>query len=283
MNIVKHLINFYLYSNLHIGLCAACICAFSYWATTTQLDLDYVCFLFSSTVALYGIHRLVGIQKVKDSSDLQYRFEIIKQFRFHIFLYTSVATLLSILYASRLSIHQLSLLSIPILFGLLYVVPVLPNQKRVRDLPYVKIFLIAITWSILTISIPLSSFLPIDELLFLSIERFLFIFAITLPFDLRDTDIDRANEIKTFAGIIESNNLINIALGILITCALGLLLLKLYYIISAFYFVPLVMSYIVAAIIISRLSKSSHDYFYTGLLDGIMILPLLILILSKML
>ncbi len=282
MKVLRHFINFYLYSNLHIGVCAACLCAFSYWANTSQLDLNYVCFLFSGTVALYGIHRLIGINKVKSFSD-QGRFEVINQFRLHIKLYAGIAGILAIVYASKLSIEQMYLIVLPMLLGLLYVVPILPKARRIRDLPYIKIFLISITWSFLTITIPLAPYLALDELSILSVERFLFIFAITIPFDLRDKDVDIASNTKTLATLLGTNQLIGLSHLLLILCALILLSAKIYFIIQAFYFIPLLITYVLTAILISSMKKANHDYQYTGLLDGVMILPLILLILSKML
>ncbi|NOQ92055.1 MAG: hypothetical protein GQ552_04975 [Flavobacteriaceae bacterium] len=61
-----------------------------------------------------------------------------------------------------------------------------------------KLFLIAITWSAVTVLLPLKnteiSFSSDVWLIF--IQRFLFLFAVTIPFDIRDVDFDNP-EIKT--------------------------------------------------------------------------------------
>jgi 4-hydroxybenzoate polyprenyltransferase len=90
---------------------------------------------------------------------------------------------------------------------LLYVLPVLPvggKWTRLRDFPFVKTFIISAVWAVITVvpaskeALLLESISP--EVIWLMGERFIFLTAISIPFDLRDLNIDAQNNVKTFAG-----------------------------------------------------------------------------------
>ncbi len=64
--------------------------------------------------------------------------------------------------------------------------------RRLRELPGFKIFLISVLWAMVTVTLPAieSGAFGTMEGAVLTLERFLFIFAITLPFDIRDLPFD---------------------------------------------------------------------------------------------
>lgn len=67
--------------------------------------------------------------------------------------------------------------------------------RRLREVPGFKIFLIAALWAMVTVTLPAieSGAFGTMEGAVLTLERFLFIFAITLPFDIRDLPFDGPN------------------------------------------------------------------------------------------
>ncbi|MBK9505813.1 MAG: UbiA family prenyltransferase [Bacteroidetes bacterium] len=76
---------------------------------------------------------------------------------------------------------------------------------RLRQIPYLKIFLISFVWATVTILLPVihsekayNNF----HILTMIIERFLFVFAITIPFDIRDMNADSQTELKTIPLLI---------------------------------------------------------------------------------
>jgi 4-hydroxybenzoate polyprenyltransferase len=72
------------------------------------------------------------------------------------------------------------------LLSLLYAV-------KLRDIPYLKIYLIAASWCFSTILLTvLENKLIVDlEIILSMIGRFFFIVAITIPFDIRDVNFDK--------------------------------------------------------------------------------------------
>lgn len=77
------------------------------------------------------------------------------------------------------------------------------NKKyafKLREIPYLKIFLISFIWSVSTILIPViqtDSEINNHDVFLLFSERFLFIFAIAIQFDIRDMQADLHSGLKT--------------------------------------------------------------------------------------
>ena len=74
-----------------------------------------------------------------------------------------------------------------------------PFQKySLRNIPYLKLFLIAFSWAGITVLLPLiqNFIIPRDIDYIVFIQRFLFVIFITVPFDIRDLDYD-ASKLKT--------------------------------------------------------------------------------------
>jgi hypothetical protein len=85
-----------------------------------------------------------------------------------------------------------------IVLTILYAAPVFPDNKNLRSLAGVKIFIIALVWTGMTVLIPLMYVKGSLNLIFLieMIQRFLFIVVLMLPFEIRDLRYD-AVELET--------------------------------------------------------------------------------------
>jgi len=101
------------------------------------------------------------------------------------------------------------------------------NQKlSLRTIPYFKIFLISAVWSAITVLPVMLNFdikISIIDTALIFIARFLFIFSITIPFDIRDKDIDRQNGLKTLPQVLGNIQLkvlsiILLLLSLILTC-----------------------------------------------------------------
>jgi len=173
---------------------------------------------------------------------------------------------------------QLSLI-IPGIISLGYVIPFLKGKKRLRDFNHIKIFLIAIVWSWVTVFLPALEIEATNSLSvwLMILERALFIFAITLPFDIRDLKVDSHSEVQTIPAVI----------GIEKTKTLGTASLFLAFILSLInwfsvnYNVSILLgisaSFISTWFFIRQSDKIKHDYFFTGLIDGTMILQFILI------
>ena len=278
---VKDVINLILYSNLWIALAAAFMVFETQLLLTQQVWINsLVGFIFCGTLFLYAVHRIVGLNKVR-LEDRKGRYLIIQTFKHHIIIYALISGVgAGILFFWLEWSVQLSLI-IPSILSLAYVLPFLSGKKRLRDLSYVKIFLIAMVWPAMTVLLPaiqlgLSSHGMVSLLL---IEKFFFLLAITLPFDIRDLAIDQYNDVKTLPTILGVKKTIWLSeLLLLPTLAIFLFFFNLDFI-SLPVLVSHFLSIILTGLIIGFTPKIRHDYYFTGLLDGTMILqPVMIFI-----
>lgn len=88
-----------------------------------------------------------------------------------------------------------------------YVLPVLPERRRLRDLPYIKPLLVAGVWTAATWALPL--LLAQKPLIALcAAERFVWFLLLALPFDRRDAALDREQGVRTLAGELSERSFV---------------------------------------------------------------------------
>ena len=268
------------YSNLWIALAALAMVAQTQFLLLGHIALTpFLGFTFTATLFLYAIHRLVGLNKAKPFQESG-RYAVIQRFKAHIFLYALLAAAAAgycfILMPYRLQLGCL----FPCFLSLGYVLPLFGNQRRLRDFNYIKIFLIAIAWSWITVlltaqELHLSSQVAV-YLMF--IERALFVFAITIPFDIRDLAIDKFNKVKTIPAVWGVRLAKHLAYAALVLSAI-LVILSVF---ASFYAlhtgIALLISLVIAALAVGGSGRYSHDYYYTGFVDGTMLLQALLVI-----
>ena len=234
-------------------------------------------FIFFATLFLYAVHRIVGLKRSQPFRQAG-RYEVIGRFRSHIAFYALIAILCAGLFFLQLPLRVMAAAVLPCLLALGYVVP-LWKGYRLRDLHYLKIFLIALTWSWITVILPamelgLSYAFPVYIML---LERVVFVFAITIPFDIRDMEIDAYNQVKTLPASLGMRSSQRLAAGALIFMCL---LAGLNYYIDVYQLsqlVALVSSAFVGVLLIFLSDRVQHDYFFSGVVDGLMVAQFLLI------
>ena len=152
-----------------------------------------------------------------------------------------------------------------------------------RNIPLIKIFLIAYVWAAVTAFSPLvetglevSVLLGNKRYLLLFAERIIFILAITIPFDIRDFDQDREHSLVTIPSLAGTR--VSKMFSIFLLLIYVLITIKLYG--KGMEMLVLLLSGILASILILRSRKELPDIYFTGLIDGLLVLqPILILLL----
>lgn len=274
------LINFLLYSNIYIALCAVAMTAQTLYVFDISIRTSpaLLGLVFFSTLVIYALHRLVSLSKVDKSLEVE-RFNVIGTYKKHIQLYAGIGVLgggLCFFFLSRSTQYALV---IPALLSLGYVIPFMGNKKlRLRDVHFIKIFLIAVVWSYVTVLLPLLEYkIGINtRTIGMLFERILFIFVITLPFDLRDWEIDQKNGVRTIPATIGVKNTLRLAYIILIVWSL--LILQIYSFPIA---LGLLISGASTAIFVLYSPQQKHDYYFTALMDGTMILQYILVLLTQ--
>lgn len=276
--LLEKFINLILFGNFWIAACAVAMT----WQTEGLLfgQIEWTIltsFVFFSTLFLYAIHRIVGLVKVKPFLE-KYRYAVIYRFRNHIKFYAFAGGVGALYCFFYLSFANQLLLVVPSILSLGYVLPFVKGKKRLRDFDYIKIFLIAIVWGVITVLMPIlertTQLAPSHFLILL--ERMFFVFAITLPFDIRDLKIDAHIDVKTIPAII----------GIKKTKRLGVICLFFTVVLTVLnwqlgtYNVltlgAITLSCASTGLLINYSDQTDDDYFFTGLMDGTMIFQFLL-------
>lgn len=273
LNLLKILIH----SNIFISLAAVSLTI----ATQIQLGMapqwhPYLFIIFFATLFEYNIHRLITVIKNKDALDTEKHGWVKNNlYKFYLLVFLSVAGFLSVAFLAKKEV-LIALAPIAVL-TILYSLPFFEGEKiifRLRDIPFLKIFLIAFVWSVSTILLPVIqsgiSFKKIDIVTML-LERFLFIFAITIPFDIRDMKDDRQAGLKT----------IPLVLGEKAALIIAYIALFSFFVISFIHYWQSQSWFIVYALSLSTITtfyflKSKKiralRFYHYGILDGTMLL-----------
>jgi len=255
------------------------MCAQTQFILTEKLTLNWLLgLIFFSTLFVYALHRIIGISKVSEFREME-RYAVIEKFKHHISFYALVAGVGSAICFWNISMPIKLSLIIPGIISLGYVLPFLSGKKRLRDFNHIKIFLIAIVWSWVTVFLPaleigVATTLPVGLMI---LERMIFIFAITLPFDIRDLKVDSHSEVKTIPAVIGIEK--TKTLGTLsLAAAFGLAVTNWF---SGGYNVDVVLgisvSFLSTWLFIQKSDQIKHDYFFTGIIDGTMILQFILI------
>ncbi len=272
--------NWLLYGNFWISACALAAC----WQThllllhTVPLADPYPWLVAGGTLALYSTHRLIGIRKTRSFGNAG-RYRVIRNYRHHILLYGMLgAALAGGLFTQLRPAGRWALLG-PALVSLLYVAPLF-RGKRLRDLPLVKIFLIALAWSLLTVwafavekglNGQLSTWI-------MTAERMFFIFGITIPFDIRDLEVDAFTGVKTLPrqlGVAPAKRLAYLSL------TLAGLLAGLQVLLGCYPWAAglgLGLSLLTAAGLVRKAHPQRSDPYFTGWIDGTILLQFVLVL-----
>jgi 4-hydroxybenzoate polyprenyltransferase len=278
VTLAEKLTNLLLYSSVFIAIGTVSLIQLNMELVSGKWHLDnYSIFAFFATIFLYSLHRLYGINRVK-GFDHEIRFSAIKTYRSHVMLYCVTGAAGALIYFFQLP-HLIKLLIVtPAVFSLLYVLPVFPGERRLRDFHFIKILAIAFVWAWITSFIPEYIVLGGLDLhqCFSFAERLLFFIAITIPFDIRDLEVDAGSSVKTIPSTIGISKSKAIAIICLILHLIIVISLSYY----GYYLKGILFPYAVLFIVTSTLILLAHpkwsDYYYSGLLDGMMILQWLL-------
>jgi hypothetical protein len=277
---IKRWIDFLLYSNLFISLCAAAITIETYLLRFPEINWIYVSFTFFSTLVFYDFPSLF-FAKEAFSTDESERHKWINENKktLGLFLILGVIGTSITIFLFPLK-FILSFIPIAII-AFAYFFP----QTHLRSIAGLKGGVITFVWTAVTCIYPmlLHSFPESDHKYFfygynglLMAQRFFFILPLCITFNVRDMEADKSAGIRT----------VPLAYGIQATKIICLLSLFLFTAFLRFPFgkieIALLVSAIVTAIFILGTSKSRSEYFYSFWIDGMILLQAGLIVLQNL-
>ena len=149
--------------------------------------------LFSGTLVSYNWHRVLGMTQ---NGKLQIK---AKPFRFIVLLFALLFMAVSIVFITKKAFLVLIPLSV---VTLLYSLPLkMPLwYLPLRRIPYLKVFVVVVSWSVLTVWLPLAERMNVHnplQIMLIFMERFFLLFPLCLLFDIRDISRDGKMGMKT--------------------------------------------------------------------------------------
>ena len=271
----------YVLSNVHIALCAVIFCYAGHKLLEVAINPWVLIFLFTGSLCTYTLHRIISGNKLSGVHSGHERFSFVRKIGNWKIRYITLLIIISLFsfsmlpQALRLYLAGLSILSIA------YIIPLLRTEKRLRDVSLLKIFLVAIVWAGIFIT-PLfetDDIVKSPRYLLLFVEKFFFIFALTLPFDIRDRAIDKESQISTFANILTIPQIKFLIVALIcISCILTITL----YCIGIYSLILMLLLfgfYGIQAILSMRISSATSELYYLGILDGMIMVQGFIIIL----
>lgn len=285
MNSVKRAIDFILYSNIFIGLCAVAL------AFTNQLTVEgnlHVSraygFVFFSTVFTYSLlkFRHTG-ETTTQTTHLNWALQQ-PQTAKNIQLIALIAAIAFFFMLPKVTMVIVAFMGALTALYALVDIPFVKPARKLRNYGLLKTPLVALVWSVTTVVVPLSaSFVETDMMVFLLLRRFIFILALTIVFEVKDLVHDREYSLQTLPMRLGTSNTKLLAQGLLF----GLMAINtvqyLFFDIALANMLAVNLSLLVSVFCIQVVTEESKDYWYYVVLDGMMILQFIFVYLSVIL
>jgi 4-hydroxybenzoate polyprenyltransferase len=251
-----------------------CAHTFKLFLPDTSLN-DLTGFIASSTLLSYNLHWYL----VNDELRITERIKWTRKHKFLLLLLAIAGAAMSAFYFFRLRHHWVTMI-IPVFITVIYTAPKIPALDKLKTLAYGKTFLLAFTWTYVTVIMPLwiygNEWSSTAILFFLS--RFFLIYPICLLFDYRDREEDLQQGLTTLPARISTKTL-----GILFYTIMTLFIfttsLLLYKEDLKNEILILLIPGVILALLYPMAKRNFSDYLYYFILDGLMMLSAILSIL----
>jgi 4-hydroxybenzoate polyprenyltransferase len=261
-----------LYSSTLVAAAAAALtgATFRFWRAPMPVHLAGL--IFAATLFLYNIDSVLPYKYQQQAILSERKLWLLAHRRVLFGLALASLAVAAVLFWQDGWRHLTLFLGHLAAISLLYSMPVVRRHGRwraLRDLPLLKIFLIAYVWSAITVWVPaLYLHRPLSEPVVTGLfaRRFFFILNLALIFDIRDYTKDRLSGTRTFPGLF----------GLRATKGLGLFFLG----VSALILPPgtaapavalLTLPIGLAALVLWHADETRPDYYFALLADGLML------------
>jgi hypothetical protein len=261
-------LQFILSHSIFIAICAVALC----FQTALLLHIDLTrylyAFIFFSTICSYNFYWLLSA----------YFFSVkpipvfLKQYHTNVIVFAvgSIGMIWSIQYIANL----LAVISLGMLLTLMYAIPLFPFKvfRIARKAGLLKTFLLAFTWSFVTVYIPYKQ-TPAGNfitLVMLFNNRFLFMLMLCIIFDARDTKVDKIRGLQSLTTMIKPATVQYIMIAIFAAYIINGIILRAYYDDPVQIIALLVTGVITAVVYFFSLQKQGY-FFYYFLVDGLML------------
>lgn len=225
-NSIRELLSFLSVSSLFIGGTGFFKTYIGYLLLAMKPNLFICLAVFLVSFSVYTLDKIADLDK--DVASMPSRARFLEGKKDLAIAYSALAYLLSIIIVFLGRPISSSLLLVPMAANIIYGTRLIPGVPRLKDIPVMKNAIVALSWAIVTVLIPvtyqsLPSLGPTHSLVFVVIY-FMFIktFIDTVLYDIRDEAGDRINSVRTIPVLIGLENTTKVLLILNSTLLLGL-------------------------------------------------------------
>ncbi len=140
---------FLLYSSLFLGLAASGMAYTSCFIQGISWTSHIAMVMFMVVFSVYNLNRKTD--EAEDALNHEHRFRITKKFERQFFIAALGAYLIALSIAAFHSIVAFCVVSIPLISGIFYSVPVLPKwcgYRRLKEIPVMKNLVVSTSWAL---------------------------------------------------------------------------------------------------------------------------------------
>ena len=207
LNYSRRFLDTLLFSNVFIACCAVAQGGMTYLLLSLPVDYTVLAILGCATLALYNFSMILARPQHPEKSPFR-RVRWVFRHERSLWVWTGVALVIAFVLGLQLHIPSFILLGVVGVMGLAYNLPlvrVAGDQRRagLRQITGLKLFYIGLVWVMSSVLLPVAEAYH-DNLVIvwpqvwqLMAWVFLFVVAITIPFDIRDIYQDRYYGLKT--------------------------------------------------------------------------------------
>ena len=268
---MKSLIRFFINSNIWVASCVlGLVVSSEIFLETTNYEISQ--FVFFATIVAYNFQRIVRLKKGHEHSYKNWLDKNKKEIYILMFLAGAVSVYLFFGFKSstQLAILFTGNLCIFYPYGL-------------RKIPFAKIFIISLVWAVSTMLLLVfeNNITISQNIIWQLVSRFLFVFAITIPFDIRDIKYDSQNviTIPLFFGLKKAKIIAFFALFI---CGIISFFQYLEMALNFENLLALILLYILATIFIQKSDENKGEIYFSFWVESLSIFSYFLLVISKL-
>ncbi len=268
---MQSIIRFFINSNIWVAFCVLGL-AFSTEILLEATNLKISQFVFASTIFAYNFQRLVRLKKGQEHYYKDWLFKNIKAVYFLMLISATASAYLFFDFKSTTKIAILfsGALSILYPFG-------------IRKIPFAKIFIISFVWSVSTMLLLVleNNIQMSKDTIYRFASLFLFIFSITIPFDIRDVEYDLYNviTIPSFFGIKKAKY---IAVFALFMCGIIAFIQYFEMTLNLANLLALILLYILAVFFVQKSDKKKGERYFSFWVESLSIISYFLLLISEL-
>ncbi len=261
-------------SQIFVALCASLLSAETFIISNQKINWEVLIIIFLATLFIYNASKINVVFAIDEQSPA-------KKLSFEGSSYQlsvcSASILIIFFMLTGCDRTQVVIFMTSAFCSLFYMMPFKVNGHRIKGLRnnlIIKNILLSIVWALATVLFPIvgnAGELSGNEIIFMFLRRFFFIYALTIVYDIKDIEKDRVNGMKTIASSLGVRRTrLAATTALLIFCFFVYVDFDLYKPEYQFLSMALYGSAAFAFLTIAMTGKQRNNSYYTFIVDGAM-------------